>query len=110
MGATCCQGPFCRPGSAAAGHTPALGVGCSGSTLDNVPDLVLVRHGQSTWNEENLFTGWVDVPLTDRGRSEAREAGRQLAGASDLDIAVVHTSVLKRAIQTANLLLEELDL
>lgn len=75
-----------------------------------VPDLVLVRHGQSTWNEENLFTGWVDVPLSDRGRREAAEAGRLLREATDLDLTVVHTSVLKRAIQTANLLLEEADL
>jgi len=74
-----------------------------------VPDLVLVRHGQSTWNQENLFTGWVDVPLTDRGRAEARDAGLQLKSAPDLDLAVLHTSVLKRAVQTANLLLEELD-
>jgi 2,3-bisphosphoglycerate-dependent phosphoglycerate mutase len=75
-----------------------------------VPDLVLVRHGQSTWNEKNLFTGWVDIPLSDRGRAEAAEAGRLLGEAPDLDLTVVHTSVLKRAIQTANLLLEEADL
>ena len=74
-----------------------------------MPDLVLVRHGQSTWNELNLFTGWVDVGLTDRGRQEARQAGRLLGEAEALDLAVVHTSVLKRSIQTANLLLEELD-
>jgi 2,3-bisphosphoglycerate-dependent phosphoglycerate mutase len=78
-------------------------------TLGNVPDLVLVRHGQSEWNELNLFTGWVDIGLTDRGRAEAAEAGRLLKEASDLDLVVLHTSVLKRAIQTANLLLGELD-
>ena len=75
-----------------------------------VPDLVLVRHGQSTWNEQNLFTGWVDVALSDRGRREATEAGVHLREATDLDLRVVHTSVLKRAIQTANLLLEEAGL
>jgi 2,3-bisphosphoglycerate-dependent phosphoglycerate mutase len=74
-----------------------------------VPDLVLVRHGQSEWNDLNLFTGWVDVGLTDRGRAEARQAGRLLKEVGDLDLVVLHTSVLKRAIQTANLLLEELD-
>jgi 2,3-bisphosphoglycerate-dependent phosphoglycerate mutase len=73
-----------------------------------VPDLVLVRHGQSEWNEKNLFTGWVDVPLSDRGRAEAIEAGRVLGEVGDLDLSVVHTSVLSRAIQTANLLLETL--
>jgi 2,3-bisphosphoglycerate-dependent phosphoglycerate mutase len=73
-----------------------------------VPDLVLVRHGQSDWNAENLFTGWVDRGLTDRGRAEAKQAGRLLAEISDLDLVVVHTSVLTRAVQTANLLLDEL--
>ncbi len=81
----------------------------AGANLGNVPDLVLVRHGQSEWNELNRFTGWIDVGLTDRGREEARQAGRLLAGAEDLHLGIVHTSVLKRAIQTANLLLEELD-
>ena len=74
----------------------------------DVPDLVLVRHGQSDWNAENLFTGWVDRGLTDRGRAEAKQAGRLLAEISDLDLVVVHTSVLTRAVQTANLLLDEL--
>jgi 2,3-bisphosphoglycerate-dependent phosphoglycerate mutase len=73
-----------------------------------VPDLVLVRHGQSDWNAENLFTGWVDRGLTDRGRAEAEQAGRLLAELSDLDLEVVHTSVLTRAVQTANLLLDEM--
>jgi 2,3-bisphosphoglycerate-dependent phosphoglycerate mutase len=73
-----------------------------------VPDLVLVRHGQSDWNAENLFTGWVDRGLTDRGRAEAKQAGRLLAEIGDLDLVVVHTSVLTRAVQTANLLLDEL--
>ena len=70
--------------------------------------LVLLRHGQSTWNLENRFTGWVDVPLTDLGREEAREAGRQLKAAGLLPD-VVHTSLLLRAIQTANIALEEAE-
>jgi 2,3-bisphosphoglycerate-dependent phosphoglycerate mutase len=77
--------------------------------LASVPDLVLVRHGQSEWNELNRFTGWVDVGLTERGRQEAKQAGRLLAGVDDLNLTVLHTSLLKRAIHTSNLLLEELD-
>lgn len=71
--------------------------------------LVLVRHGQSTWNLENRFTGWTDVDLTDLGRAEAREAGRLLReGGYDFDIA--YTSVLKRAIKTLWIVLEEMGL
>ena len=61
--------------------------------------LVLVRHGESTWNLENRFTGWTDVPLTDTGVSQAREAGRLLREAG-FDFDVAYTSVLKRAIWT----------
>ncbi len=68
--------------------------------------LILLRHGQSTWNLENRFTGWTDVGLTPKGEEEAREAGRLLA-AEGLKPDVVHTSVLKRAIETADLTLEE---
>jgi len=73
-----------------------------------VPDLVLLRHGESTWNAENLFTGWVDVDLTPKGEAEARRAGEQLAAEAGrgLDLRVVHTSVLTRAVRTANLCLE----
>jgi 2,3-bisphosphoglycerate-dependent phosphoglycerate mutase len=71
--------------------------------------LVLVRHGQSTWNLENLFTGWTDVPLTDRGRAEAAEAGK-LMSEEGLVPDVVHTSLQKRAIHTANLALEAMEL
>ena len=67
--------------------------------------LVLLRHGQSTWNAENLFTGWVDVPLSDQGEQEATRGGRLLAE-SDLLPDVVHTSLLRRAISTANLALD----
>ncbi|HEX6487461.1 MAG TPA: phosphoglyceromutase [Candidatus Dormibacteraeota bacterium] len=71
--------------------------------------LVLLRHGQSTWNLENLFTGWHDVPLTERGREESVEAGRLLRReGAPLD--TVHTSVLVRAIETADLALAEAGL
>jgi len=75
-----------------------------------VPDLVLLRHGESTWNAENLFTGWTDVDLTPLGEDEARQAGRLLREeqANGLDLRVVHTSVLTRAIRTANITLDEL--
>jgi len=70
--------------------------------------LILVRHGESTWNLENRFTGWTDVPLSDRGVDEAVGAGRALA-AEGLLPDVAHTSVLKRAISTLYLGLKELD-
>ena len=76
-------------------------------TLGSMPQLVLLRHGQSQWNADNLFTGWYDVDLTGRGESEAREAGRLLAAARGLDLRLLHTSVLTRAIRTADLTLEE---
>jgi 2,3-bisphosphoglycerate-dependent phosphoglycerate mutase len=70
--------------------------------------LILLRHGQSTWNLENRFTGWTDVPLTDQGVREATTAGRQmLEGGYQPDMAF--TSVLKRAIKTLWLALEEMD-
>jgi 2,3-bisphosphoglycerate-dependent phosphoglycerate mutase len=67
--------------------------------------LVLLRHGQSIWNAENLFTGWVDVPLSALGEDEARRGGELLAEAGLLPD-VLHTSLLLRAISTANLALE----
>lgn len=71
--------------------------------------LVLVRHGQSTWNLENRFTGWTDVDLTNLGRAEAAEAGKLLLeGEYDFDIA--YTSVLKRAIKTLNIIQDMMDL
>ncbi|MGA0566931.1 phosphoglyceromutase [Rathayibacter sp. KR2-224] len=70
--------------------------------------LILLRHGESEWNQKNLFTGWVDVRLSDKGRTEAAHAGELLAS-SDLLPDVLHTSVLTRAIQTANLALESAD-
>jgi 2,3-bisphosphoglycerate-dependent phosphoglycerate mutase len=73
-------------------------------------DLVLLRHGESTWNAENLFTGWTDVDLSPRGEAEASEAGRVLAEEQPggLELRVVHTSVLTRAVRTANLALDVL--
>ena len=68
-------------------------------------DLVLIRHGQSTWNAENLFTGWVDVDLTPAGEAEARAGGELLAAVDGLDLRILHTSVLTRAIRTAELAL-----
>jgi 2,3-bisphosphoglycerate-dependent phosphoglycerate mutase len=70
--------------------------------------LILLRHGQSTWNLENRFTGWVNVPLSDTGRTEAQRAG-ELIAASGLLPDLLYTSVLTRAIQTANLALEAVD-
>jgi 2,3-bisphosphoglycerate-dependent phosphoglycerate mutase len=70
--------------------------------------LVLLRHGQSEWNKSNQFTGWHDVGLTEQGVAEAREAGRLLR-ADSFQFDVAYTSVLKRAIKTLWLALEELD-
>jgi 2,3-bisphosphoglycerate-dependent phosphoglycerate mutase len=71
--------------------------------------LVLLRHGESDWNKENRFTGWTDVDLSDKGRQEAHEAGVVLkAGGYTFDVA--YTSVLKRAIRTLWMTLDELDL
>jgi 2,3-bisphosphoglycerate-dependent phosphoglycerate mutase len=70
--------------------------------------LVLLRHGESDWNAKNLFTGWVDVALSDRGRAEA-ERGAELIGDRGLLPDVVHTSVLRRAIQTAQISLDGID-
>jgi len=67
--------------------------------------LVLVRHGQSLWNLENRFTGWVDVPLTDKGREEARRAASQL---KDIQFAVAYTSMLTRAQETLEIILREI--
>jgi 2,3-bisphosphoglycerate-dependent phosphoglycerate mutase len=66
--------------------------------------LILLRHGQSTWNLENRFTGWVDVPLTPQGEEEARDAGSKLRG---VKIDLAFTSVLVRAIETLRFALEE---
>jgi 2,3-bisphosphoglycerate-dependent phosphoglycerate mutase len=70
--------------------------------------LVLLRHGESTWNLENRFTGWHDVPLSETGTAEAREAGR-LMGEAGLQFDVLHTSLLRRAIQTSQTALDGMD-
>ncbi len=71
--------------------------------------LVLLRHGESAWNQENRFTGWKDVDLSAKGIEEARAAGRLLR-AEGYDFDIAFTSVLKRAIRTLNFVLEEMDL
>ena len=77
--------------------------------MTNAPyTLVLVRHGESEWNAKNLFTGWVDVDLTEKGRAEAVRSGQQLKEAGILPD-IVHTSLQRRAITTANLSLDAAD-
>ncbi|MEK6891915.1 MAG: 2,3-diphosphoglycerate-dependent phosphoglycerate mutase [Nanoarchaeota archaeon] len=71
--------------------------------------LVLLRHGQSTWNKENRFTGWTDVPLTKRGINEAKKAGKTLEE-NGFKFDIVVTSVLKRAIDTTDIMLKEMKL
>lgn len=71
--------------------------------------LVLLRHGQSQANQDNVYTGWSDVPLTTHGATEARQAGKCLAG-YHFNFTAVHTSVLQRAIITANIVMAELDI
>lgn len=74
-----------------------------------MPKIVLLRHGESIWNKENLFTGWYDVDLSDQGKVEAKRAG-ELLKAEGYTFDVAFTSVLKRAIRTLWLALDELDL
>ncbi len=71
--------------------------------------LVLIRHGESVWNQENRFTGWTDVDLSDRGREEARNAGKLLK-AEGFTFDLAYVSVLKRAIRTLWIVLDEMDL
>ena len=72
-------------------------------------NLVLVRHGQSEWNEKNLFTGWKDPELTQKGAQEARNAGRELLG-QEYVFDVMYTSALRRAQETGAIILEEMGL
>ncbi len=74
-----------------------------------MPTLVIVRHGESHWNSENRFTGWVDIDLTERGEKEATRAGELIAAEADIDIRRCFTSVLTRAVRTANLCLEAME-
>ena len=71
--------------------------------------VVLLRHGESDWNRENRFTGWTDVDLSDRGRAEAKEAGRLMAS-ERFEFDVAYTSLLKRAIRTLWMAFDEMDL
>ncbi|MFC6164430.1 2,3-diphosphoglycerate-dependent phosphoglycerate mutase [Lactiplantibacillus dongliensis] len=71
-------------------------------------ELVIVRHGESTANRDNTYTGWSDVPLTDVGVGQAHHAGKRLREAG-IQFGAVHTSVLKRAVVTANIILDEID-
>ncbi|MDQ2749761.1 MAG: phosphoglyceromutase [Actinomycetota bacterium] len=73
-----------------------------------MPTLILLRHGESDWNQKNLFTGWVDVDLTTQGEAEGRRGG-ELITAHDLLPDVVHTSLLRRAIRTADITLDVAD-
>ncbi len=73
-----------------------------------MPKLVLLRHGQSTWNKENRFTGWTDVDLTKQGRAEAREAARLLQE-EGLEFDYAYTSVLTRAIRTLWIVMDEMN-
>jgi len=76
---------------------------------DTSATLILLRHGESEWNASNQFTGWVDVDLTEKGRAEAARAG-ELIKALDRQPDVLYTSLLRRAITTANLALDKADL
>jgi 2,3-bisphosphoglycerate-dependent phosphoglycerate mutase len=71
-----------------------------------MPTLVLIRHGQSLWNLENRFTGWVDVPLTEQGRAEAKRAGERIR---ELTFQVAYTSALARAQETLQIVTQEMD-
>jgi 2,3-bisphosphoglycerate-dependent phosphoglycerate mutase len=90
---------------------PPLAIAIIPNPQGGVPmyKLVLIRHGESQWNMENRFTGWVDVDLTDKGRGEAQKAGQTLKKEGYL-FDVAYTSVLKRAIHTLWTVLDELDL
>jgi len=96
--------------TATATTTATTGVGPAPlASLPMTSTLVLLRHGQSTWNAENLFTGWWDADLSDKGRAEASAAGALLAEAG-IAPDVVHTSLQTRAIRTANLALDEMGM
>ena len=71
-----------------------------------MPKLILCRHGQSDWNAENLFTGWADVDLSDQGKKEAITSGKKLKE-QQIDIDIVYTSLLRRAINTTYHLLSQ---
>src|SRR5215210_6178052 len=104
--AGCWRGPASTRCTRSSTGSPSIAAGRIRGA--SVPRLVLIRHGQSTWNLENRFTGWWDVGLTEQGRAEARAAGELLA-ARDLDFDLCFTSVLARAITTLHIALEAMD-
>ena len=95
-----------KSGSTAA-SAPSTSAGPNGAANATMT-LVIIRHGESEWNKENLFTGWTDVDLSETGRTEAVESGRALA-AEGLDFDICYTSYLKRAIHTLTIVLDEID-
>lgn len=86
--------------------SPASGAQLHRNYDDEMPDLILLRHGRSQWNELNLFTGWEDVDLNAQGEAEAAAAG-QLLLEKNFDLRIVYTSLLTRAIRTANIALDQ---
>ena len=97
----------CSSGSTSAASASAS-ASAAASGAAGTMTLVILRHGESEWNKDNLFTGWTDVDLSEAGRAEAVESGRALA-AEGLDFDLCYTSYLKRAIHTLNIVLDEID-
>lgn len=97
----------CSSGSASAASASTSASAAASGAADTMT-LVILRHGESEWNKDNLFTGWTDVDLSEAGRAEAVESGRALA-AEGLDFDLCYTSYLKRAIHTLNIVLDEID-
>jgi len=97
----------CSSGSASAASASVSASAAASGAADTMT-LVILRHGESEWNKDNLFTGWTDVDLSEAGRAEAVESGRALA-AEGLDFDLCYTSYLKRAIHTLSIVLDEID-
>jgi len=97
----------CSSGSASAASASVSASAAASGAADTMT-LVILRHGESEWNKDNLFTGWTDVDLSEAGRAEAVESGRALA-AEGLDFDLCYTSYLKRAIYTLSIVLDEID-
>jgi len=97
----------CSSGSASAASASVSASAAASGAADTMT-LVILRHGESEWNKDNLFTGWTDVDLSEAGRAEAVESGRALT-AEGLDFDLCYTSYLKRAIHTLNIVLDEID-
>ena len=100
---------FVAPLSATRPTAPTYSSSIPSSTELYSHKLVLVRHGESTWNDLNIFTGWADAALNEKGLGEAKQGGELLKEAG-FTFDVAYTSVLKRAIKTLWIILEELDL